>query len=93
MHSELQVAQNRKPESGVPSLVRAELEAKLSAGALDPPLLPGVAMEITSAAAREDVDARVIADLLKRDSGTHARSPIRRSQKAWRAMTCMRSIC
>jgi hypothetical protein len=92
MHSELQVAQNRKPESGVPSLVRAELEAKLSAGALDLPLLPGVAMEITSAAAREDVDARVIADLLKRDSGTHARSPIARPcSSSWPSCTRARA--
>ena len=72
MHSEVQVAQGRKSEGAVPPLVRAELEAKLSAGALELPLLPGVAMEITSAAAREDVDARAIAEMLKRDASLSA---------------------
>ncbi|MEO6598588.1 MAG: hypothetical protein ABIQ16_01855, partial [Polyangiaceae bacterium] len=68
MQSEVEVAQSRKLDSGVPSAVRAELEAKLNAGSLELPLLPGVAMEITSAAGNEDVDTRTIADLLKRDA-------------------------
>jgi putative nucleotidyltransferase with HDIG domain len=72
MHSEVQVAQGRKSEGGVPPSIRAELEQKLQAGALDLPLLPGVAMDITSAAAREDVDARAIAEMLKRDASLSA---------------------
>jgi putative nucleotidyltransferase with HDIG domain len=72
MHSEAQVAQNGKTEGALPPAIRAELEAKLHAGKLELPLLPGVAMEITSAAAREDVDARAIADMLKRDAALSA---------------------
>jgi putative nucleotidyltransferase with HDIG domain len=72
MHSEAQVAQGRKSEGGVPPAIRAELEQKLHAGALELPLLPGVAMDITSAAAREDVDARSIAEMLKRDASLSA---------------------
>ena len=72
MQSELEVAPTRKTENGVPAAIRAELEAKLAAGTLELPLLPGVAMEVTSAAAKEDVDARVIADLLKRDPALSA---------------------
>ena len=72
MHSEVEVALSPKPASGVPSAVRIELEAKLNAGSLELPLLPGVAMEITSAAGKEDVDARTIADLLKRDPSLSA---------------------
>ncbi|HEX3774649.1 MAG TPA: HDOD domain-containing protein [Polyangiaceae bacterium] len=52
----------------MPPAIRAELEAKLEAGQLELPLLPGLAMEITSAAGREDADARAIAELLKRDA-------------------------
>jgi putative nucleotidyltransferase with HDIG domain len=47
--------------------LRAELERRLETGSLELPLLPGVAMEVTSAAAREDSDARLLADILKRD--------------------------
>jgi len=72
MQSEVEVAQGRKQESGVPAAVRAELEAKLSAGSLELPLLPGVAMEVTSAAAKEDVDTRTIAEMLKRDAALSA---------------------
>ena len=72
MQSEVEVAQSRKLESGIPSAVRAELEAKLNAGTLELPLLPGVATEITSAAGKEDVDVRTIADLLKRDAALSA---------------------
>lgn len=71
MHSEIEVAQSRTP-NGVPAAIRSELEAKLNAGSLELPLLPGVAMEITSAAAREEVDARTIADMLKRDPALSA---------------------
>jgi putative nucleotidyltransferase with HDIG domain len=72
MHSEIEVAQSRTPSSGVPAAIRSELESKLNAGSLELPLLPGVAMEITSAAAKEDVDTRTIADMLKRDAALSA---------------------
>jgi putative nucleotidyltransferase with HDIG domain len=72
MHSEVQVAQGRKSEGAVPAAIRSELEGKLQAGALELPLLPGVAMDITSAAAREDIDARAIAEMLKRDASLSA---------------------
>src|SRR3954469_17817836 len=72
MQSEVEAARARPAESGVPSPIRAELEAKLAAGTLELPLLPGVAMEVTSAAAKDEVDARVIADLLKRDPALSA---------------------
>ena len=72
MQSEVEVSQSRKSDAGVPSAVRAELEARLSVGSLELPLLPGVAMEITSAAGKDDVDARTIADLLKRDAALSA---------------------
>ena len=72
MHSEVEVAQSRKPNNGVPAAIRSELETKLNAGSLELPLLPGVAMEITSAAAKEDVDTRTIAEMLKRDAALSA---------------------
>lgn len=72
MHSEAEVAHSPKPPSGIPSAIRSELEARLNAGSLELPLLPGVAMEITSAAGKEDVDVRTIADLLKRDASLSA---------------------
>jgi len=72
MHSEVEVAPNRKPTSGVPLAIRSELESRLNAGSLELPLLPGVAMEITSAAAKEDVDTRTIAEMLKRDAALSA---------------------
>jgi putative nucleotidyltransferase with HDIG domain len=72
MHSEVEVAPNRKPNSGVPLAIRSELESRLNAGSLELPLLPGVAMEITSAAAKEDVDTRTIAEMLKRDAALSA---------------------
>jgi putative nucleotidyltransferase with HDIG domain len=71
MHSEVEIAQDRN-SGAVPPAIRAELEAKLHAGTLELPLLPGVALEITSAAAREDVDARSIAEMLKRDASLSA---------------------
>jgi putative nucleotidyltransferase with HDIG domain len=72
MHSEVEVAHSPKPESGVPAAIRAELEFKLNAGSLELPLLPGVAMEVTSAASKDTVDARTIADMLKRDAALSA---------------------
>jgi putative nucleotidyltransferase with HDIG domain len=72
MHSEAQVAPGRKAEGAVSPAIRADLESKLQAGALELPLLPGVAMDITSAAAREDVDTRSIAEMLKRDPSLSA---------------------
>jgi putative nucleotidyltransferase with HDIG domain len=56
----------------VPAAVRAELELKLSAGSLELPLLPGVAMEVASAAGKDDVDPRTVADMLKRDAALSA---------------------
>jgi putative nucleotidyltransferase with HDIG domain len=49
------------------SALRHELDERLAKGSLELPLLPGVAMEVTSAAGREDSDARVLAEILKRD--------------------------
>lgn len=72
MHSEIEVAQSRTPNGEIPTAIRNALESKLSAGNLELPLLPGVAMEITSAAAKEDVDTRTIADMLKRDAALSA---------------------
>jgi putative nucleotidyltransferase with HDIG domain len=72
MHSEVEVAHSPKSERGVPAAVRAELELKLNAGTLELPLLPGVAMEVTSAAGKDNVDARTIADMLKRDAALSA---------------------
>jgi putative nucleotidyltransferase with HDIG domain len=75
MQSEIEVVPSRKTDSvgaGIPAAVRTELEAKLAAGSLELPLLPGVAMELTSVAAKEDVDARTIADMLKRDPALSA---------------------
>jgi putative nucleotidyltransferase with HDIG domain len=72
MHSEAEVAHSPKSERGVPATVRAELELKLNAGTLELPLLPGVAMEVTSAAGKDNVDARTIADMLKRDAALSA---------------------
>lgn len=54
------------------SELRAELEQRLHDGKLELPLLPGVAMEVTSAAAREDTDARALAEILKRDAAMAA---------------------
>jgi putative nucleotidyltransferase with HDIG domain len=72
MHSEVEVSQSRQPNSGVPAQIRSELESRLNAGSLELPLLPGVAMDITSAAAKEDVDTRTIAEMLKRDAALSA---------------------
>jgi putative nucleotidyltransferase with HDIG domain len=72
MHSEVEVAQSRKQNSGVPAAIRSELESQLNSGSLELPLLPGVAMDITSAAAKDDVDTRTIAEMLKRDAALSA---------------------
>jgi putative nucleotidyltransferase with HDIG domain len=72
MPSEVEVASNRQPNRSVPAAIRSELESRLSAGSLELPLLPGVAMEITSAAAKEEVDTRAIAEMLKRDPALSA---------------------
>ncbi|HEY3254310.1 MAG TPA: HDOD domain-containing protein, partial [Polyangiaceae bacterium] len=72
MHSEVEVALSHKPSSGVPAAIRNELESRLKAGSLELPLLPGVAMEITSAAAKDEVDTRTIAEMLKRDAALSA---------------------
>jgi putative nucleotidyltransferase with HDIG domain len=72
MHSEVEIARSRMPSNGVPAAIRSELESKLRSGSLELPLLPSVAMEVTSAAAKEDVDTRTIADMLKRDAALSA---------------------
>jgi putative nucleotidyltransferase with HDIG domain len=72
MHSEIEISQSRQSHGSVPAQLRSELESRLSAGSLQLPLLPGVAMEITSAAAKEDVDTRTIAEMLKRDAALSA---------------------
>jgi putative nucleotidyltransferase with HDIG domain len=67
MHAQEQLSPvSATPDDSLAPL-RAELERRLEAGSLELPLLPGVAMEVTSAAAREDTDARLLADILKRD--------------------------
>lgn len=70
MHSEVETNPHRAVS--IPLSVRAELEAQLAAGRLELPLLPGVALELTSAAGSEEVDTRTIADMLKRDAALSA---------------------
>lgn len=72
MQSEVEVTPSPKGERGVPAAIRTELLSKLNAGSLELPLLPGVAMEITSAAGKDDVDTRTIAEMLKRDAALSA---------------------
>jgi putative nucleotidyltransferase with HDIG domain len=52
--------------------LRAQLEKKLASAELELPLLPAVALEVTAAAARDDVDARVLSEILKRDAAMAA---------------------
>jgi putative nucleotidyltransferase with HDIG domain len=54
-------------DAAAPAAVREELERRITEGKLELPLLPGVAMDVTAAAAREDGDARALAEILKRD--------------------------
>lgn len=71
MHSEVEISPDAQPLN-LPPAIRRALEAKLDSGSLELPLLPGVAMEVTSAAAKEDVDTRMLAELLKRDPALSA---------------------
>jgi putative nucleotidyltransferase with HDIG domain len=72
MHAPVELAIVSVGTSDPLTELRGELERRLSDGSLELPLLPGVAMEVTSAAAREDTDARVLADILKRDAAMAA---------------------
>ncbi len=51
----------------VPTAVLDELKSRIARGSVELPLLPGVAMEVTKVAAEENADARVIAEILRRD--------------------------
>jgi putative nucleotidyltransferase with HDIG domain len=51
----------------VPKTVLDELSWRVAQGRVDLPLLPSVAMEVTNVAAQENADARVIAELLRKD--------------------------
>lgn len=51
----------------VPQQVLDELGRRVALGKVELPLLPGVAMEVTNVAAQENADARVIAELLRKD--------------------------
>lgn len=72
MHAQDELAIPSETKVEALSELRAELEQRLSQGTVELPLLPGVAMEVTAAAAREDTDARVLADILKRDAAMAA---------------------
>jgi putative nucleotidyltransferase with HDIG domain len=72
MHAQDELAIVSDAKAEAMSELRSELEQRLSQGTLKLPLLPGVAMEVTAAAAREDTDARVLADILKRDAAMAA---------------------
>jgi putative nucleotidyltransferase with HDIG domain len=58
--------------AAVPATVLEELTWRVQRGRVELPLLPGVAMEITEAAARDDADARMIAEILRRDQALAA---------------------
>ncbi len=52
--------------------LRGLFQQRLNEKRLELPLLPGVAMQVTSAAARDDVDTRVLTEILKRDAALAA---------------------
>jgi putative nucleotidyltransferase with HDIG domain len=56
----------------VPKAVLDELSWRVAQGKVDLPLLPGVAMEVTNVANQEGADARVIAELLRKDQAMAA---------------------
>jgi putative nucleotidyltransferase with HDIG domain len=60
------------PTATVPKTVLDELSWRVAQGKVDLPLLPGVAMEVTNVAAQENADARVIAELLRKDQAIAA---------------------
>jgi putative nucleotidyltransferase with HDIG domain len=62
----------RAIETTVPKAVLDELAWRVAQGKVDLPLLPGVAMEVTNVAARENADARQIAELLRKDQAMAA---------------------
>jgi len=72
MQSQVELASSRQTTGAVSEGIRRELETRVASGKLELPLLPGVAMEVTSAAARDDVDAKTIAEMLKRDASLSA---------------------
>jgi putative nucleotidyltransferase with HDIG domain len=51
----------------VPQAILDELSWRVAQGKVELPLLPGVAMEVTNVAAQENADARVVAELLRKD--------------------------
>lgn len=58
--------------SSVPQAVLDELSWRVAQGKVDLPLLPAVAMEVTKIAAQENADARMIADVLRKDQSLTA---------------------
>lgn len=56
----------------IPEAVLGELSWRIAQGKVELPLLPGIAMEVTHVAAQEHADARVIADLLRKDQALAA---------------------
>ncbi len=56
----------------VPKAILDELKWRVAQGKVDLPLLPGIAMEVTNVANREDADARAIAELLRKDQALAA---------------------
>jgi putative nucleotidyltransferase with HDIG domain len=56
----------------VPKAVLDELSWRVAQGKVDLPLLPGVAMEVTKVAAQESTDARMIAEVLRKDQALAA---------------------
>lgn len=63
----------RAIETGsVPQEILDELSWRVAQGKVELPLLPAVAMEVTKIAAQENADARVIADVLRKDQSVAA---------------------
>jgi putative nucleotidyltransferase with HDIG domain len=63
----------RTIETGaVPKAILDELKWRVAQGKVDLPLLPGVAMEVTSVANQENADARAVAELLRKDQAMAA---------------------
>jgi len=56
----------------VPRVVLDELNWRVAQGRVELPLLPGVAMQVTTIANQEHSDARVLAELLRRDQAMAA---------------------
>jgi len=56
----------------VPGVVLDELNWRVAQGRVELPLLPGVAMQVTTIAGQENSDARALAELLRRDQAMAA---------------------